>query len=284
MNLSDERLYHEIKLLDPTFSMCKLYHDLLHWYRQISLCRRDGLYRLYEILCKYMIRTVSYDTDSMTITLHDSNALDLYRDIVPLQYDICIIDDTYTGVHISSPYLYNAGNRIYNIDRTMSLHPILNLKYKCSNLGGVYGYMASDHSHMATPYVCDISYDDNLYEAIRSIDPTITMYMLYNTYIHKHRMESAIHTVYTQWSHHLHNIDTLWVTGSEVCISCKNGTSLNSIIDEKSGWRYDIVDGIYSYSGDDVHIVYDQMLTMLRVYHSYATPCPQHIGTTYYPI
>jgi hypothetical protein len=120
--------------------------------------------------------------------------------------------------------------------------------------------------------------------------------MLYDIYVDKHIRESSmlslgshkmirIRDLYKIWYPYLGEIDTLVLTPGYLRILYKRDPFLDKVMGPSHTWIWHHDPGYrhYTYLGTNEGIVYDAILIMLRMYHSYSIPHIAYSGIKYYP-
>jgi hypothetical protein len=281
MPISEERLYNEIKLLDPTFSMVKLYYDLVRWRTLMKEMKGEKIYPLYEVLREHSIEDICEHDATHCIAIEGEDSAESIRDaLITRGY---IVSYVYGGICIERLYVHDLQERLAAIEHATLSHPIRNIQFRqCRRLSPHrYEYRVSHRVRDDDMYVPDRTYDHELYRAIRSIDPTIDMNMLYSIYAHKYARENAVRDMYRLWYPYLGSISVLKVIPEEHKMSIRSLSGpLYRPPGRIAGWDYDSDTG--RYYGLDTHDMYDKFLTMLRMYYSYSLPRIDYMGIDYY--
>jgi hypothetical protein len=302
IGVSNERLYDEIKLLDPTFSMTRLHYALLRWKSPLGF---TDVYPLYEVLSRYKVHEIhktpqhgthrgGYADYALVVSSDDAKAM--RGELTSIGYSSRIERYTYDPMYIEhrsliislKPSQYDS---LVSIDHAILSHPIHNLQYRASRLyrtEEIYGYSVLGERRIPSPsQATDHAYDEDLYMAIRAIDPTIDMNVIYNAYVHKHQRENAVRDMYEIWYPYLGRIEGVsllvpYAMDPQLFIAYKKGTTMSPLLDEASGWSTLQWRDEWVYNGPEVESMYDRIQTMLRMYYSYSIPYTEHMGTIYY--
>jgi hypothetical protein len=297
IGVSNERLYDEIKLLDPTFSMTRIYYQLVQWREATLSDQAKSIYPTYQVLTRYRVYYVCEHPGDCGMLVHDDDVEDLMEEMESLGYNTWISEDTIaiSGCKdvIVSPILWDSLSReAATMEYHRLLHPIRNIEYRCNRMfhHSERGYNCYHDVHAGDPFVPDHRYDDDLYRAIRAIDPTIDMNILYDTYVRKHKRENApwpfnpivsVRDMYERWYPYLDRIHVISLREGGLQIVHKEGSDLDAILGELPGWVYRGQSEAY-YTDSNVDAVYDAILVMLRIHFSYKVPHIDQLGVQYY--
>jgi hypothetical protein len=269
IGVSNERLYNEIKLLDPTFSMTRIYEHLIRWKEDIQ---GEQAYHIYGALFKHHVHSIDRMLISHIVTTSSRDVCDAVQ---PLGYctDIESEADGYNRIEICSSNPHSIERALYNIDYAIISHPVRRLQYR-----NRYVYRTIFEGYVYNDVHADCVYDHSLYTAIRDIDPSIDMNMLYDVYVYKYKRETctwpsgsqrvSIRDMYKLWYPYIGNVAamTTITMGNGLSIVCKGGTNLGSLLDGVPGWSYNAIMNTYTYNGPAIDSVYDSVCTMLDMY------------------
>lgn len=272
LGVSDERLYHEIKLLDPTFDLYRFYYRLYDWAIKYSTIKNHMYMPLYNLLNtrdKYIIsRSLDGNnaiyTDNMEVMVDDINALNMNRTMV--------LDQSFGNKYIR--YFDSADDirtSLIHINEVMVSHPLISPMY--------YGeYIQFDDfvvpwyrfRHYSTLPVLSSSYDDTILDAIKELDPSINM-----TTIYKHVVDRAgrlknsdrYRSILGPLVNHINAIQGEDNDSITIFWKGSNHTDIDDRIYEafptKYGWVHDTEDGYMhsKYNGSDyMDMMYDLVL------------------------
>jgi hypothetical protein len=144
-------------------------------------------------------------------------------------------------------------------------------------------------SHTVKSPIMEDGYDEDLYLAIRAIDPSINMNTLYNIYLDKYKRENApwpldptitVRDMYEIWYPYLDWIDKIEYHSPFLRITTTRDVGLNDLLGDVPGWS--CTSQHMTYRGDHRDALYDSILTMLRMYHSYNVPHIDGVGVIYH--
>jgi hypothetical protein len=291
VGISNERLYNEIKLLDPTFSMMKMYYQLVQWRALMRKMRRDEtIYSLYEALRGHRVLHIYEEGITRILTVESKYAADIRDAITALGYTVKTepsplgSERMYSLIHISPLYRHDIANRLADVQYADLSHPIRNIQFRYSYMYDMYGYDVYHEEKDEDLYIPRDTYDEDLYRAIRSIDPSIDMNLLYSVYVGKYSRENAVRDMYEEWYPYLGDISIVEMAPEErVIVLFKEDSDLGDILEGVSGWEGERdSDAGYTYTGPDIEAMYDRIQTMLRMYYSYSVPKTWNIGVGYY--
>lgn len=287
LGVSDERLYHEIKLLDPTFDLYRFYYHLYDWSIKYSTIKNHMYMPLYNLLNtsnKYII-TRSPDgsnaiyTDNMEVMLDDINSLNMNRTMV--------LDQSYGHKYIR--YTDSADDlrtSLAHINEVMVSHPLISPMY--------YGeYIHFDNlvvprykfEHYSTLPVLPSSYDDTILDAIKELDPSIHMATIYKHVVDRvGRLKNSdrYRSILGPLVNHISTIQGEDNDSITIFWEGSNHTDIDDRIYEafptKYGWVHDTDDGYMhsKYNGSDYM---DMMYDLVLMDRSHAMfPSPYSMG------
>lgn len=246
----------------------------------------EKIYPLYEVLREHSIEDIcEHDANHCIAIEGEDRAESIHDALITRGY---IVSYVHGGIRIERLYVHNTQERLAAIEHATLSHPIRNIRFRqCRRLSPHrYEYRVSHRVRDDDMYVPDRTYDHELYRAIRSIDPTIDMNMLYSVYAHKYARENAVRDMYRLWHPHLGNIEEIRTSlpGDPMELLCRGDTDLGDLLEEVPGWVYDPIYTVYRYEGPNVETMYERIQTMLRMYYSYSIPRLRHMGIGYYSI
>jgi hypothetical protein len=286
IGVSNERLYNEIKLLDPTFDMARLYYDLVRWREVMAILKTEyHPYHTYDVLSQYHVSEI-YETREKgvyVIDVWEEDADPMIEGLSGRGHRVLSHKQSTIGreVSVKLNWTSDMGTKLTEIERAMLLHPLRNIEFMANGTrnGGMYEprtYLLRERT-----YTPDLAYDHALYMAIREVDPTIDMNIIYDVYMRKHQREYAVRDMYEVWRPHLFSIEKVGISDDQVEIGYHDMNTLDDL-PEMYGWVHESSSWVYKYDGPDPRGMYDKILTMLRMYYSYSVPYVESMGVSYY--
>jgi hypothetical protein len=183
LGVSNERLYDEIRLLDPTFDMRKLYYQLLEWKTKYDTIVDTDSMRIYKTINEHDKYSMGIRERRRTRPGPHGN----HPTGMPgMGYTVYGVDNI--------PLSYSQARDVMRIGDIMLSHPLILPRYY-----GHYepGYDDITHTYVFKHYsphrtiVSSPTYEDDVYAGILALDSDIDMNMLYQYTVDKVEREKS---------------------------------------------------------------------------------------------